>query len=136
MRGRFRWSEVAEHAALMALGTSTPRPFTCWMSSGCVSGSPRSPHQPEKRFELCGISLRVRSRCLFGDGTPPIGRFGEDKRFRDQDGLDALSLKVPHHLLRLGEGLAVLIEVAHVTMQTRPEPVEVEDDRVDGNVVL
>ena len=68
------------------------------------------------------------------DRVLPAFRRRQDKRLGDRDRAYAVFGKVADHVFRRRERVAVPVELAHVALDVRAEPVDVEDDGIERHV--
>ena len=67
--------------------------------------------------------------------TVPVVRRRENERLGDRDRADAVAGEVGNHVLGVRPRLPIPVEVAHVTLDVGPEPVQVEHDGVEGDAL-
>ena len=93
------------------------------------------PGVAEKEIETARLARDASRERIVVDRVLPVGRTGEHEGFRDRDRAYAVPRKIPDHPFRVRKRVAVPVEVAHVALYLRTEPVEIENDGIQRDVL-
>ncbi len=90
----------------------------------------------EVEIEAARFAGRRPGKHVLLYGVVPAFRGAQDERLGDRDRLDAVRGEIGDHVFGRRPGLAVPVEVAHVALDVRAEPVDVENDGIERDLLV